>query len=54
MASTGSKTMTVGAYYVISAPIVNEQIYKTAVRLATWLNALAAQRSSMSKLVKQG
>jgi hypothetical protein len=43
-----------GAYYAGSAPIVNEQIYKAGVRLATWLNALAAQRSSTGKLVKQG
>ncbi|OKP11112.1 Nuclease S1 [Penicillium subrubescens] len=43
-----------GDYYDGSVPIVNEQIYKAGVRLATWLNALAAQRSSMRKLVKQG
>ncbi|GFF25187.1 hypothetical protein IFM46972_01317 [Aspergillus udagawae] len=41
-------------YYAGAAPIVNEQIYKAGVRLATWINTLAAQRpSSTGFLVTQ-
>ncbi|KAE8342582.1 hypothetical protein BDV24DRAFT_162472 [Aspergillus arachidicola] len=44
-----------GKYYDGAAPIVNEQIYKAGVRLATWINTLAAQRSSsMGYLATQG
>ncbi|KNG80367.1 hypothetical protein ANOM_011496 [Aspergillus nomiae NRRL 13137] len=44
-----------GEYYDGAAPIVNEQIYKAGVRLATWINTLAAQRtSSMGYLAAQG
>jgi hypothetical protein len=43
-----------GDYYDGAAPIVNEQIYKAGVRLATWINTLAAQRpSSTGFLVTQ-
>jgi len=43
-----------GEYYDGAAPIVNEQIYKAGIRLATWINALAAQRPSSVGLVNQG
>ncbi|KAK9321585.1 S1/P1 nuclease [Lipomyces orientalis] len=36
-------------YYEGAAPIVSEQIYKAAVRLAIWINALAAERISRSR-----
>jgi hypothetical protein len=35
-----------GKYYDDAAPIVEAQILKAGIRLAVWLNALAADRAS--------
>ncbi|KAJ5443734.1 uncharacterized protein N7458_007606 [Penicillium daleae] len=35
-----------GQYYDEAAPIVEAQILKAGIRLAVWLNALAADRAS--------
>lgn len=43
-----------GEYYEGATRVVNEQIYKAGIRLAAWINALAAQRSSSDCLVTQG
>ncbi|KAF9890408.1 hypothetical protein FE257_006076 [Aspergillus nanangensis] len=43
-----------GEYYDGAVPVVEEQIRRAAVRLAAWLNALAAVRNSAGPLVVQG
>ncbi|BCS04904.1 S1/P1 nuclease [Aspergillus luchuensis] len=35
-----------GEYYEVAAPIVDEQIFKAAIRLAGWINALAARAAA--------
>ncbi|KAF7589804.1 hypothetical protein BBP40_003613 [Aspergillus hancockii] len=42
-----------GEYYEGAAPLVEEQILKAGIRLAGWVNALAAERGSEEALVRQ-
>lgn len=38
-----------GEYYDDAVPIIKEQIYKSGVRLAAWINALAEERERRAK-----